>query len=728
VGSSALFSTIGTLNTAVGYQSGYQISSANYNTLLGYRAGYGYTNSDSSNISIGTNGTESSPNSNVLKIGAGTGAGNFQLNKAFISGINGITVSTADQLLVINSSDQIGSVAHGTSGQILKTNGAGANPSWINVPSSSISITGNSGGALTGAAFTFTGGTTGLTFSGAGSTETLGGTLVLANGGTSASLTASNGGIFYSTASAGAILSGTSTANQMLQSGASTTPAWSTSTWPATTTINQLLYSSAANTVGGVTAGNYGVLISSSAGVPSWLANGTTGQILTATTSGTPSWEAISSSGGVTTLHSQDGNNVTPTTGTINISGGNSLTTTGTSGPNTITISLAGRTQYNVQTGGSSNSLNNVAPGATSGVPLISQGSSSQPIFGTALVAGGGTGATTLTSHGVLLGNTTSAITATAAGTTGQVLTGVTGSAPTFQSPAASSISITGDSGGALTGAAFTIYTNNASTNCGSSVLFSGSGSTLTFNVTDSSSNTLVGATSGNGSLTGHDNTSIGANTLLHLTSGIQNAGLGSGALKACTSGGNNIAQGQGSLQLLTTGSYNTCIGGATGQNYTSSESSNIQIGYNTLGTVSESNVLRIGAGTGTGNGQLNVAYISGITGIAVTGAAVLVSTGNQLGVAVSSRKYKENIHDMGDVSSQILSLRPVIFNYIGSDLAQHGLIAEEVAEIIPSLVVYDNQGDPQTVKYHELPALLLNELQKAFARIEALEAKLGDR
>jgi hypothetical protein len=116
--------------------------------------------------------------------------------------------------------------------------------------------------------------------------------LKLANGGTNASLTASNGGIFYSTATAGAILSGTATASQVLLSGASITPAWSTATYPATTTINQLLYSSANNVIGGVTAGDYGVLISSSSGVPSWLANGTTGQVLTATTSGTPSWES----------------------------------------------------------------------------------------------------------------------------------------------------------------------------------------------------------------------------------------------------------------------------------------------------------------------------------------------------------------------------------------------------------------------------------------------------
>lgn len=50
-------------------------------------------------------------------------------------------------------------------------------------------------------------------------------------------------------------------------------------------------------------------------------------------------------------------------------------------------------------------------------------------------VANGGTGATTLTSNGVLLGNGTSAVSAVAVGTDGQVLTGVTGGAPTFQTP-----------------------------------------------------------------------------------------------------------------------------------------------------------------------------------------------------------------------------------------------------------------------------------------------------
>lgn len=127
----------------------------------------------------------------------------------------------------------------------------------------------------------------------------------LASGGTNASLTASNGGIFYSTATAGAILSGTATAGQMLRSGASSAPTWSTATfpstatttgtilradgtnwvattatYPATTTINQILFSSAANTISGITTANNGILTTGTTGVPGVLAAGTAGAIL----------------------------------------------------------------------------------------------------------------------------------------------------------------------------------------------------------------------------------------------------------------------------------------------------------------------------------------------------------------------------------------------------------------------------------------------------------------
>jgi len=72
----------------------------------------------------------------------------------------------------------------------------------------------------------------------------------------------------------------------------------------------------------------------------------------------------------------------------------------------------------------------------------------SADVTGTAPVANGGTGATTLTSKGILFGNGTTAIGATAVGTSGQVLTSNgTGVSPTFQTAAG---------GGTLLGSAFT--------------------------------------------------------------------------------------------------------------------------------------------------------------------------------------------------------------------------------------------------------------------------------
>jgi hypothetical protein len=54
-----------------------------------------------------------------------------------------------------------------------------------------------------------------------------------------------------------------------------------------------------------------------------------------------------------------------------------------------------------------------------------------------------------------------------------------------------------------------------------------------------------------------------------------------------------------------------------------------------------------------------------------------------------------------------------------GSHPLQYGLIAEEVAKVYPQLVQYSTTGELNTVLYHELPALLLNEVQKQHAQIE---------
>ena len=101
-----------------------------------------------------------------------------------------------------------------------------------------------------------------------------------------------------------------------------------------------------------------------------------------------------------------------------------------------------------------------------------------------------------------------------------------------------------------------------------------------------------------------------------------------------------------------------------------------------------------------------------------------------QLGIAVSSRRFKEQIADMGDSTSALMKLRPVTFlykpEYSKRDRTlQYGLIAEEVAQVYPELVAYDNDGQPYTVRYQYLTPMLLNEVQKEHAVVTAQQQEL---
>jgi len=109
----------------------------------------------------------------------------------------------------------------------------------------------------------------------------------------------------------------------------------------------------------------------------------------------------------------------------------------------------------------------------------------------------------------------------------------------------------------------------------------------------------------------------------------------------------------------------------------------------------------------------------------------VLVDSNGQLGTIASSRRYKEDIHAMGDASDGPLRLRPVTFRYKkpyadGSKPIQYGLIAEEVAEVYPDLVVRGKDGQVETVQYYKLDAMLLNEVQKLAERHAADQAEIA--
>ena len=82
----------------------------------------------------------------------------------------------------------------------------------------------------------------------------------------------------------------------------------------------------------------------------------------------------------------------------------------------------------------------------------------------------------------------------------------------------------------------------------------------------------------------------------------------------------------------------------------------------------------------------------------------------------------------MDKVSEAILALKPVTFQYKNDNTgtSQFGLIAEEVAQVNPDLVLRDAEGKVYTVRYEAVNAMLLNEFLKEHHKVEEQEGKLN--
>ena len=88
----------------------------------------------------------------------------------------------------------------------------------------------------------------------------------------------------------------------------------------------------------------------------------------------------------------------------------------------------------------------------------------------------------------------------------------------------------------------------------------------------------------------------------------------------------------------------------------------------------------------------------------------------------------------MDSASESVLALKPVTFQYKtdNTNRPEFGLIAEEVAEVNPNLVVRDENGEIYTVRYDAVNAMLLNEFLKEHRKVEQLtkdfESKLAEQ
>jgi hypothetical protein len=218
------------------------------------------------------------------------------------------------------------------------------------------------------------------------------------------------------------------------------------------------------------------------------------------------------------------------------------------------------------------------------------------------------------------------------------------------------------------------------------------------------------------------ENTANGSYALRSNSTGQGNTATGNVALYSNTTGNSNTASGDVALYSNTTGNSNIALGNFAGSNLTVG-SNNIDIGN--PGVAGESNIIRIGVA-----GLNGPTYIAGIYGsVAPNGGSVYVNSDGRLGTGPSSRRFKKDIADMDSASEALLGLRPVTFHYKeefdSKRIPQFGLVAEEVAEICPDLVLRDGKGEIYSVRYEAVNAMLLNEFLKEHRKIEEQEATM---
>jgi hypothetical protein len=219
--------------------------------------------------------------------------------------------------------------------------------------------------------------------------------------------------------------------------------------------------------------------------------------------------------------------------------------------------------------------------------------------------------------------------------------------------------------------------------------------------------NTATGLRSLYANTTGNNDTAYGVNALNTNTNGSGNTAIGFGALGGNTSGSQNVALGYDAGIAITTGSYNITIFDQ--------------------GNSSDNNTIRIGT-----QGTQTSTYIAGIYGATASGGCpVYANSAGQLGVICSSRRYKDDIQSMANTSDVLLSLRPVTFRYKPEldpkGIPQFGLVAEEVDQVDPDLVVRDDQHGIYTVRYEAVNAMLLNEFQKEHRKVETQHTEIQE-
>jgi hypothetical protein len=270
--------------------------------------------------------------------------------------------------------------------------------------------------------------------------------------------------------------------------------------------------------------------------------------------------------------------------------------------------------------------------------------------------------------------------------------------------------------------------------------------------VNTASNNTTIGAAGLFSNTTGISNTALGTFALFTNVDGSENNAVGDSALFSNVSGTFNNAHGRSAL-FSNDGGENNAFGDLAMENNTSG-SSNTAIGDDALRNLVDGSFnVAVGDEAGTGLGASvnnciaigapgdgpfatfdNTCFIGSIFGEAVSDPAtqvpVFVDQFNVVGVFnTSSRKLKHDIQPMNKASETLYQFKPVTFKY-NSDwkgTTQYGLIAEEVAELDPQLVVRGRDGEIMAVHYEQINNMLLNEFLKEHKKVEVQQATIAE-